>query len=249
MFSSFSPAAKVFCLVGSLLAVLSVEIESVFGQRGHQLVIDIRVERIDLPFAFVRGSDQRGPPEGHGEVTVQRLDGRAVQVGGLIDDILAEIEAEKIAHGDLHARFGIAVPISADHYFLQMGGAGRGDGEPDVGDDAGSVGAEQLLSGAGGDGPPIGVAAGPVETRLFERFVVLGARINRQAGWRCRLCGGDLFGRGSKTGDAGQSPEKSPARGLRHGLRGGHTTGLYRFILQAAPKASRARRFVSFLIC
>ena len=62
----------------------------------------------------------------------------------MIENVLAEVEAEEVADGDFDAGFGVAVPVDADDDFFEVIGTGGGDGEPDVGDDAGAGGVEDF---------------------------------------------------------------------------------------------------------
>jgi hypothetical protein len=60
-------------LVRRGLAVLRVEVEHLVRQRGHDLVIDVGIECVHSPPAFVGGGNARRLAERHGEVTVQCL--------------------------------------------------------------------------------------------------------------------------------------------------------------------------------
>ena len=115
-------------------------------------------------------------PERHGEIAVQRLDRRAVQKRRLVDEILAEIQAEEIAHRSFDAGLGIAVPVDAEHDFLQVIRALRGDREPDVRDDAGPGGVEDFLRLARRDRPAV------VSCRRYGRSWIASAICNSAPG-------------------------------------------------------------------
>ena len=96
-----------------------------------------------------------------------------------------------------------------------MIGAVRGDREPDMRDHTGAFGGEELARGAGLDRPRVGIAAGAIETGLFERTVILSARITRQEGI---ISGGAQAGlrargrgRGREPCESRQTPQESAA--------------------------------------
>src|SRR5712691_160696 len=97
-----------------------------------------------------------------------------------MDEVLAEVESEEIADRNFDAGLGIPIPIGPDHDFLQVIHALRGDREPDVSDHTGAGGIEDFLRGAGGNRPPVGVAASAIVARLFQRSVILAACVARE---------------------------------------------------------------------
>ena len=85
-------------------------------------------------------------------------------------------------------------------------------------DHAGTFGGEHLARGARLDRPGVGIAAGAVETGLFQRPVILGARVMRQkgiiaGGLRAGLRAGGRRG-GRKPGESRQALQESAARAL-----------------------------------
>ena len=166
--------------VGRGLAILRVEVQNLFRQRRHDLVINVGIKIADRILAFVGNGDPRGFAKGHAEVAVERPDRRAIQKCRLIRVVLPQIEAKEISYRNFHAGLFLTVPIHTQHDLLQMMLAGASHGEPDVSDDARPRSPKDFLRTARRDNPAIVVAAAAVITGLLERRIILLKKVARQ---------------------------------------------------------------------
>ena len=183
-----------------------MEAAEVGGQAGQGDVIDGEIEAVGADGAFVGHGEAGGLRERHLEIGIERLDGRDGKQRRLVDEILAQAEAEKIADGDLDRRRRFAIPPGPENQILEVHGVGRVDGEPEVGDDAGAADIEQGGRFARIDGHGIAVAAAAVPTGRAAGLVVAqagqGEQFLRRVGLRHRgspvrwVCGGSDMGRG-----------------------------------------------------
>src|SRR5215813_11236361 len=92
------------------LPVLRMEIHAVLRQSGDVLVVDIRIERTHRSGTLIGHGEARGFLVRHSEIAVQRANRRAVEKRGLVNHILAEIEAEEIAYRAFDAGLARAFP-------------------------------------------------------------------------------------------------------------------------------------------
>ena len=113
----------------------------------------------------------------------------------MIDEVLPEIQSEEIADRSFHTGPVIALPIDAQHKFLQVIAALRRNGEPDMRDDSRTIGLEDFVCLPRFDAPTVVIPACPVVAGLLQGTVVLNARIRGQhrrirrlspRGWRLR---------------------------------------------------------------
>ena len=173
-----------------MLAILRVEVERVRGERlGAGAIVNIEIKRVDFVSALIRDEDVCVFLKRHGEKGVERFVRRNGERNGLVKKILAEAETEEIADWGFDAGRGFTVPMHAKDKFFEMKIFGRGDGDPDVRNDARSGDVEQIERSARRNGACVGVAAAAVVTgdaflhivmRLREgekRFRVTGTRL------------------------------------------------------------------------
>src|ERR1700761_9777007 len=117
-----------------------MEIECARRQSGRLAsIIDVVIERFDQHLAFIGHGDARVPLKGHGEETVQIFyasDGKHFRLPGVV---VTETKSEEIADGSLYARGFFAVPVNTEHNPLQMVRLRAGDGEPQMGNQAGAI--------------------------------------------------------------------------------------------------------------
>ena len=152
-----------------------MEAAEVRGKRGDGGVIDGVVEIVGADFAFVGDGDFGGGIEGHLEVGVEGLHGSDDKQRGLVDEVVAEHEAVEVTDGGFDGGGRLAVPPGAEDEILEVHVVIGVNGEPDVGDDAGTFDIEQCDGGAGIDGGEVGVAAGAIPTGGAAAFVVAQA--------------------------------------------------------------------------
>src|SRR5215510_5726458 len=112
------------------------KVRDVLRQATMLLPVKIVIESRDRLAAFVGDRDARSLAKGHREETVERLLRTDRERTGLIHKVLTQAQPEEVADGRFNRRQRIAVPIDPQHYLLQVGALGRGDGEPHVRDDA-----------------------------------------------------------------------------------------------------------------
>src|SRR5262249_41183729 len=110
-------------------------------------------------------------------VAVQRANGGTVEEGRLVDEVLAQVQAEEVAERGFDARMLLVVPPGAQRQLLQVILALSGDGEPDMRNHAGAFLVIDFLCLSRRDGPAVAVAAGQIVARLLERAVILAARV------------------------------------------------------------------------
>ena len=122
----------------------------------------------------------------HGEKGVERFVRRNGERNRLVKKILAEAETEEIADRGFDAGRRFTVPIHAEDKFFEMKVFGRGDGDPDVRDDARSANVEQIERSAGSNGASVGVAAATVITG--DAFLQIVMRL-REGEKRLRVTG------------------------------------------------------------
>ncbi len=124
---------------GSSLAILRMKIESAGRKRlAISPVIDIEIERLHRLAALVAHRDLCVPLERYAKKRVQCFRRANSKGYGVVEKIIAQTESKKIAHGRFDARRRLTVPVHAQHEFLQMVPFGTGDGDPYMGNDAGT---------------------------------------------------------------------------------------------------------------
>ena len=84
---------------------------------------------------------------------------------GLIEHVIAEAQAEKVAHRSFNTGSSFAIPVRAKHQFLEMVGFIRSDGDPDVREHPGAGIIHQRERVSCGNGPRV---------RITTRAVVTG---------------------------------------------------------------------------
>ena len=99
----------------------------------------------------------------------------------MIEKIFAKAEPEKIANGSFDAGSGFVVPGHTNDKFFEVKIFWRGDGNPDVSNDARTRNVEEFERSTGGERPVVGIGAGAIKAgdAALEVVVRLSEREKR----------------------------------------------------------------------
>src|SRR3981081_829487 len=106
---------------GRGLTVLRVKVQRIRRQGlAVAAVVHVEVKRSDLQRSFIGNGHARVFLKGHGEVGVQSLVRSYRQRKRLIEKVVSQTEAKKVADGSLRAGRRLSVPIHPQHERLQV---------------------------------------------------------------------------------------------------------------------------------